>query len=91
MLPVPSLLVLDDCHRMREDSVFFDTLREGISRLAPGIGAVLVSRNDPHPSFARDRANRLMETFGWKDLRLTFEEAAGIVSCSGRKASAGSW
>jgi DNA-binding SARP family transcriptional activator len=79
ILPVPSLLVFDDCHRMREESAFFETLREGISRLAPGIGAVLVSRNDPHPSFARDRANRLMETFGWKDLRLTHQEAAGIV------------
>lgn len=79
MLPVPSLLVLDDCHRIREDSVFFERLREGISRLAPGIGAVLVSRSDPHPSFARDRANRLLETFGWEDLRLTLDEATGIV------------
>jgi DNA-binding SARP family transcriptional activator len=79
LLPVPSVLVLDDCHRLREDSVFFDTVREGISRLAPGIGTVLISRSDPHLSFARDRANRLMETFGWKDLRLTIEEAAGIV------------
>jgi len=79
MLPVPSMLVLDDCHRMREDSAFFETLREGISRLAPGIGAVLVSRNDPHPSFARSRANRLMVTVVWKDLRLTPGEAAGIV------------
>ena len=79
LLPVPSLLVLDDCHRMREDSVFFETLREGISRLASGICTVFVSRSDPHPSFARDRANRLMETFGWEDLRLTLEEAAGIV------------
>ena len=79
LLPVPSLMVLDDCHRIREDSVFFETLREGISRLAPGICAVFVSRSDPHPSFARDRANRLMATFGWEDLRLTLEEAAGIV------------
>ena len=79
MLPVPSLLVLDDCHRMREDSAFFETLREGISRLAPGIAAVLISRTDPHPSFARDRANRLMETFGWEDLRLTLEETTGIT------------
>ena len=79
MLPVPSLLVFDDCHRMREDSAFFETLREGISRLAPGIGVVLISRNDPHPSFARDLANRDMETFGWKDLRLTIEEVAGIT------------
>ena len=91
MLPIPSLLVLDDCHRIREDSVFFDMLREGISRLAPGINAVLVSRSDPHPSFARDRANRLMETFGWKDLRLTLEEAAGIVqSAAEGEASPGS-
>jgi ATP/maltotriose-dependent transcriptional regulator MalT/DNA-binding SARP family transcriptional activator len=79
MLPVPSLLVLDDCHRMREDSAFFETLREGISRLVPGINAVFVSRSDPHPSFARDRANRHMEPFGWNDLRLTIKEAAGIT------------
>jgi DNA-binding SARP family transcriptional activator len=79
LLPVPSLLVLDDCHRVREDSVFYETLRDGISRLSPGICAVLISRNDPHPSFARMRANRLMEMFGWKELRLTMEEATGIV------------
>src|SRR3990172_2069093 len=79
MLPVPSVLVLDDCHRLREDSVFFETLREGISRLATGISAVLVSRSDPHPAFARDRANRHMEAFGWNDLRLTPEEVAGIA------------
>jgi len=85
LLPVPSLLVLDDCHRVREDSIFFETLREGISRLAPGIGAVLVSRSDPHPSFARARANRHLELFGWKDLRLTIEEAAGIAKLQRKK------
>jgi len=79
ILPVPSLLVLDDCHRVPDDSPFFDTVREGISRLAPGIGAVLISRNDTHPSFARERANRLIESLDWKDLRLTPEETAGIV------------
>jgi len=75
LLPVPSLLVLDDCHRMQENPMFFETLREGISRLAPGIVAVFVSRSDPHPCFARDRANRLLETFDWEDLRLTLQEA----------------
>lgn len=85
MLPVPCLLVLDDCHRMREDPTFFETLREGLYRLAPGINAVFVSRSDPHPSFARDRANRHMETFGWKDLRLTIEEAAGITKLQRKK------
>ncbi|NJD61423.1 MAG: hypothetical protein FIA93_01715, partial [Deltaproteobacteria bacterium] len=39
----------------------------------------LVSRNEPHLSFARKRANRLMETLGWEELRLTLPEAAGIV------------
>jgi LuxR family maltose regulon positive regulatory protein len=85
LLPVPSLLVLDDCHRMRENPMFFDTLWEGISRLAPGIGAVLISRSDPHPSFARDRANRHLETFGWEDLRLTFQEATGIAKLQRKK------
>jgi LuxR family maltose regulon positive regulatory protein len=79
ILPVPSLLVLDDCHRLKDHALFFETLREGISRLSPGINAVFVSRSDPHPSFARYRANRLLGTFGWEDLRLTLPEAAGIV------------
>ena len=78
-LPVPCLLVLDDCHRLPDDSPFFDVLREGISRLTAGIGVVVISRNDPHPSFARDRANRLMETVGWEVLRLTMDEVAGIA------------
>jgi LuxR family maltose regulon positive regulatory protein len=79
LLPVPSLLVLDDCHQMQENPVFFETLREGISRLSPGIVSVFVSRRDPHPCFARDRANRLLTVFGWEDLRLTLTEATGIV------------
>jgi len=79
ILPVPSLVVLDDCHHMQENPLFFETLREGISRLSPGIVSVLVSRHDPHPSFSRERANRLLEVFGWEDLRLTPAETAGIV------------
>jgi LuxR family maltose regulon positive regulatory protein len=79
LLPVPSLLVLDDCHRLKDHALFFETLREGISRLSPGVDAVFVSRSDPHPCFARDRANRLLSTFGWEDLRLTLPEATGIV------------
>ncbi len=79
MLPVPCLVVLDDCHHMKETPLFFETLREGISRLSPGIVSVLVSRSDPHPSFSRERANSLMEVFGWEELRLTPEETAGIV------------
>jgi len=79
ILPVPSLLVLDDCHRLKDHALFFETLREGISRLSPGIDAVFVSRSDPHPSFARHRVNQLLSTFGWEDLRLTLPEAAGIV------------
>lgn len=39
-LPVPCLLVLDDCYRIQDDSPFFETVRVGISRLAPGIGTV---------------------------------------------------
>jgi len=85
LLPAPCLLVLDDCHRLPDDSPFFGTLREGISRLAPGIVSVLVSRHDPHPSFARERANRLLEVVGWEELRLTLAETAGIVRSRRRR------
>lgn len=79
MLPLPCFLVLDDCHRVQEESLFFETLRDGTSRLAPGVVSVLVSRHDPHSSFARERANRHMEVFGWEELRLTPQEASGIA------------
>lgn len=79
LLPVPFLLVLDDCHRMQENLLFFETLREGLSRLATGIHTVFVSRSDPHSCFARERANRLLATVGWEELRLTLPEATGIV------------
>jgi two-component SAPR family response regulator len=79
ILSAHGLLVLDDCHRVHEGSPFFGTIREGFSRLAPGMAAVLISRNDPHSSFSRERANRQMEVFGWEELRLTPDEATGIV------------
>jgi len=74
-LKAPSLLVLDDCWKVASDSLFFEALRVGLSRLPDGVNAVLLSRNDPHPAFARKRTHRLLEVVKWKDLRLTEEEA----------------
>ena len=78
-LKAPSLLVLDDCWKVASDSPFFDALRVGLSRLPVGVNAVLLSRNDPHPTFARKRTHRLLEDVKWNDLRLTEEEAQGLA------------
>jgi len=84
-----TVVVFDDYQKVGEASAFHEAIRDGLSRLPEGIHAFVISRSDPHPLFARKRANQRMEVVGWKDLRLTPGEAKGIARLRGRKRRAG--
>lgn len=87
-----SLVVFDNCHTLPADSAFFAAVREGLSRLPAGMTVVLVSRTPPHAAFAGAIAGRRMGSIGWKDLRLTRNEVAGIIRMRkerGKRAAAG--
>ena len=84
-----SVVVFDDCQKVGARSLFHKTICDGLSRLPDGIHVFFISREDPPPLFARERAHQRMEWLGWKELRLTPEEAKGIARLRGRKRSAG--
>jgi LuxR family maltose regulon positive regulatory protein len=74
-----SVIVFDDYHKIPFDSTFHTMIRNGISQLPPGLNIILISRGEPPSSFARLRAGRALSIIGWKELRLSPRETAGIA------------
>lgn len=72
-------IVLDGYHEVPARSVFHEVMRIALAEVPPGGAVVLISRSDPPPAMARLRANRAMEVIGWRELRLTQEEANALV------------
>lgn len=78
-LKIPSVLVFDNCQEVPPGSQFHEVILNGLSNLPEGMNAILISRSDPPPIFARLRANEIMGVLGWTELRLTLKEGAGIA------------
>ena len=78
-LKAESVIVFDDYQKIPRDSTFHAMLRDGLSLLLPGISIMIISREQPPPSFARLRAGQEMEVIGWKELRLSFKETEEIA------------
>jgi LuxR family maltose regulon positive regulatory protein len=78
-LRVPSVVALDNLHELEDDVGLYEVIRGGLSRLPQGLNAILISRNDPPPTFSRMLANQEMTVLGWEELRLTQEESAEII------------
>jgi DNA-binding SARP family transcriptional activator len=74
-----AVLVFDNYQKAPSGSLFHEVIRDGLSCLPEGVNAILLSRSDPPPVFARLRAHRLLEIIGWKDLRLSPAETEGIA------------
>ncbi|OGP55444.1 MAG: hypothetical protein A2Y65_02360 [Deltaproteobacteria bacterium RBG_13_52_11] len=75
----PGVLVFDNYQDVPEPSLFHEVLRDGLSRIPPGINVILVSRGEPPAPFARMRANNEIGVMGWTDLRMTLEESEGLI------------
>lgn len=77
-----SLLVLDNYQELPEDSSAHSILQLGLSRMPPGMNAMIISRHAPPQALARWMVNGEMSLLGWGELELTLEEARGIVNLS---------
>ncbi|HWS15258.1 MAG TPA: BTAD domain-containing putative transcriptional regulator, partial [Candidatus Methylomirabilis sp.] len=84
-LPSPFVMVFDDYQKVHADSPLHEVLRDGLSLLPEGRKAILISRSEPPPAFARLRASHRMSAIGWKELRLTPEETEGIARLRWKK------
>lgn len=73
----PLTLVLDDCHRVRDDGALLSVLA-GLHEVAGALKVVVVSRRAPPPALARG------QPLGWlglvDELRLSPEEAQAIAT-----------
>jgi LuxR family maltose regulon positive regulatory protein len=83
------VVVFDNYQKVGTGSGIHEVMRDGLSLLPEGMHAFVVSRSDPPPLFAREQAHQRMERIGWKELRLTPEEARGFARVRGKKLGAG--
>ena len=77
-LPAPVVLVLDDCHVIRERSCH-DQIAFLLLHLPPSVQLVLITRADPPLPLARLRAAGQMAEFRAQELRFTPAEADALV------------
>jgi len=79
------ILVLDDIHRIREESVY-KLLTELLRHPPPSMHLVLIGRRDPSLSLASLRAKKQVSEVRLLDLRFTMEETAEFLQIElGRK------
>lgn len=83
-LKSPIFLVFDDYQKI-SSSTLHESFQDGISRIPPGIHAIIVSRTEPPPAFARMLANNLMRCIGPRDLRLSLSESRRITEMTSGK------
>ncbi len=76
-------LVFDNCQDLPAEAPLFTLLRVAVDELPDGGRLFIISRSGPPAGFARLRARGRMEILGWNDLRLTLDEARGIVAARG--------
>jgi DNA-binding SARP family transcriptional activator len=78
-LRAPFILVFDNYQQISSASPFHEILETGLSAVPEKFCVLIVSRSEPHPSFARALANNQMRVMGWNDMRLSPEESKQII------------
>ena len=78
-------VVIDNYQEVASDARLHEVVRDSLDQLPRGANVIVISRNDPPPTFARLRVNGMMTFLGWNELRLTLDEAQGVVARGGRK------
>ena len=75
----PFALVLDNYQDVPAASPFHEVIAQGLAQLPPGGRAIVVSRGEPPPAFARFQAAGEIQRLGWAELQLRLEESKRIA------------
>jgi len=73
------VIVLDNYQDVFAESQFHDIIATGFDGIPAGIQIVVISRNEPPPSFARLQANGSISHLQHSDIRFTFEESRELA------------
>ena len=79
-LPQPCVLVLDNYQDAPDTAPFGAVIGDALAEIPEGVNAIVVSRADPPPGYARLRASQTLTELGWEELQLTAEEAAQVAA-----------
>ncbi len=82
-LKPPFALVFDNYHAVPAESPFHEVLSTGLSQLPEGCFAIVISRTEPPPAFARLRAHEQIALIEDQALRLTDEESYALAELRG--------
>jgi DNA-binding SARP family transcriptional activator len=82
----PFAIVFDNCQDVPQGALFHEILNAGISQVPSGMKIVLISRTGPPETFVRLRANNLMKTIGWDELKFTLDESYEMFRLRGHEA-----
>jgi ATP/maltotriose-dependent transcriptional regulator MalT len=83
----PFVLVFDDVSEVARDAPVHLALREGLRELGEDGRAILVSREEPPPAYARLLASGTVDVVAAEELRLTDAEALAIAAAHAPKAA----
>ena len=78
-LKANSAIVLDNYQEVPSDSPIHDVICQALTALPQGLHLFILSREAHHAAFSRLRANRMMTTIGWEQIRLTEKETEAIA------------
>ena len=75
----PTLLILEDYHRVASEAGLHEAIAEAIGSLSASIRLVVLSREAPPPAFARAQSHQKIGVIGTGDLAITEDEAPGLA------------
>ena len=80
----PTILVLDNLQDVPHDAPLYSLLPIVISECTDNLTLVVLSREQPDPSFVRLRITGELQTLGWSELQLTVEETEAVADLFAR-------
>ncbi|MDA8090690.1 MAG: BTAD domain-containing putative transcriptional regulator [Nitrospiraceae bacterium] len=88
-LKPPFVIVLDNYQDASDESKLHEVMASALSVMPGDLNLFVISRRDPHPRLSRFRANGLINSIGWDEMRFTLGETKEVVRTrsNGRKNS----
>ena len=84
-IKTPFVLVFDNYQEVPIKSLFHEIIVHGIDAVPENINIIFISRTGTPVPMARLRANKVIGTLGWDQLRLTVEETKAVIKLGGHK------
>jgi LuxR family transcriptional regulator, maltose regulon positive regulatory protein len=78
-----SVIVFDNYQHVQTQSTFHEVICNGLDVLPDGINAIIISREDPPPQFARLRVNGKINLLQGEDIRFNLDETKEMIRLKG--------